>query len=420
MRSLYTLILHLYALFVKIVSLFNRKARLMCTGQGYTNDILRKKTDRYAKYIWFHAASLGEFEQGRPVIEAIRNRHPRYKILLTFFSPSGYEVCKSYKGADIICYLPFDTPSNVRAFLNLANPAIAFFIKYEFWLNYLTELKKRGIHTYLISAVFRPEQLFFKWYGKWYRKALKCYDCLFVQDEASKKLLHKYRVTNVEISGDTRFDRVLEIQKQARLLPQIETFSKDNKLILVAGSTWPEDEKMIISYFNKTPEIKLILAPHEIHSEHLKFIESISNRSAICLSEFNQQALQTHDCLIIDRFGLLSSIYRYAHIAYIGGGFGKGIHNTLEAAVYGMPVVFGPEYHKFKEAKKLITFGGGFSIDNEKAFFNLMNDFIENSPLRIAAGQAADRFVHENSGATDRILSSISNAVSSHISMSVG
>jgi len=405
MRYIYTMALHLYALSVEIASFFNRKARMTRVGQWYTNGILRKNIDRNAKYIWFHAASLGEFEQGRPMIETIRKRFPEYKILLTFFSPSGYEVRKNYAGANVICYLPFDTLYKVRKFLNLANPHIAVFIKYEFWLNYLTELKKRGIKTYLISAVFRPNQLFFRWYGKWYLNALRCYERLFVQDEGSKKLLAKYGITNVEVSGDTRFDRVLEIQKNARLLPGIETFANEGRPILVAGSSWPEDEGILIPYFNLHPEMKLIIAPHEIHREHLLYIQSLLSRPSVRLSEANEETMRTCDCLIIDSFGLLSSIYRYGKIAYIGGGFGKGIHNTLEAAVYNIPVIFGPKFQKFKEAKGLITCGGGFSVDNDKAFADCMNDIISKPELRETAGIAAGDFVRNNAGATEYILS---------------
>ena len=405
MRYLYTFALHMYALSMEIASFFNKKARMTRIGQWFTNGILRKEIDHNVKYIWFHAASLGEFEQGRPMIEILRKRYPEYKILLTFFSPSGYEVRKNYEGADVICYLPFDTPFKVRKFLNLANPYIAVFIKYEFWLNYLTELKKRGIKTYIISAVFRPNQLFFKWYGKWYRKVLECYEYLFVQDEESKKLLAEYGVNNVIVSGDTRFDRVLEIQQHSRLLPEIEGFVKDGKPILIVGSSWPEDEKIIIPYFNSHSEIKLIIAPHEIHREHLLYIQSLLNRPSVRLSEYNKNASQNNDCLIIDSFGLLSSIYRYGQVAYIGGGFGSGIHNTLEAAVYNIPVIFGPKHQKFKEAKGLIACGGGFSIDSDTAFAHRMNNFISDSESRLNAGKAAGDFVHNNAGATERILS---------------
>ena len=405
MRYIYTLALHLYALSVEISSFFKRKARMTRIGQWYTNGILRKKIDRSAKYIWFHAASLGEFEQGRPMIETIRKRSPEYKILLTFFSPSGYEVRKNYEGADVICYLPFDTPFKVRKFINLANPAMAVFIKYEFWLNYLIELKKRNIKIYIISAVFRPNQLFFKWYGKWYRKALLCYELLFVQDEASKKLLAENGIENVKVCGDTRFDRVLEIKQNARLLPEVETFTKGDKIILVAGSSWPADEEMIFPYFNTHPEIKLIIAPHEIHREHLLYIQSLLNRPSVRLSEANEETLLTNDCLIIDSFGMLSSIYRYGDIAYIGGGFGKGIHNTLEAAVYGVPVIFGPKYQKFKEAGRLIACGGGFAVDNKTAFSTCMDHLINNTEALQKAGMAAGDFVHHHAGATEKILS---------------
>jgi 3-deoxy-D-manno-octulosonic-acid transferase len=375
-------------------------------GQWYTNGTLRKKIDRNAKYIWFHAASLGEFEQGRPMIETLRQRYPEYKILLTFFSPSGYEVRKNYDGADVICYLPFDTPYKVRKFLNLANPAVAVFIKYEFWLNYLTELKKRSIKTYLISAIFRPNQLFFRWYGRWYRKALTCFDMLFVQDEDSKKLLAGYGIRHVEVCGDTRFDRVLEIRQNARLLPEVETFVEGSRPILIVGSSWPEDEEIIIPYFNAHPEMKLIIAPHEIHREHLLYIQSLLNRPSIRLSESGEESLRTNDCLIIDSFGLLSSIYRYGDVAYIGGGFGGGIHNTLEAAVYGVPVIFGPKYHKFREAKGLIACGAGFPVDQANAFTDCMNRFISDPESRRKAGMAAGDFVHRNAGATEKILSS--------------
>jgi 3-deoxy-D-manno-octulosonic-acid transferase len=378
-------------------------------GQWYTNGTLRKKIDRNAKYIWFHAASLGEFEQGRPMIETIRKQYPEYKILLTFFSPSGYEVRKNYDGADVICYLPFDTPYKVRKFLNLANPAMAVFIKYEFWLNYLTELKKHGVKTYLISAVFRPNQLFFKWYGRWYRKALKCFEILFVQDEDSKKLLAEYGINNVKVCGDTRFDRVLEIRHNARHLPEVEVFVKGDNPILIMGSSWPEDEEIIIPYFNRHSDMKLIIAPHEIHREHLLYIQSLLNRPFIRMSESCEESLRTNDCLIIDSFGLLSSIYRYGDVAYIGGGFGGGIHNTLEAAVYGVPVIFGPKYQKFKEAKSLIACGGGFSVDNATVFTDCMDYLISNPVSRRKAGMAASDFVHQNAGATKKILSFFGN-----------
>jgi len=405
MRVLYTIAIHLYALLIEIASFFNKKARKTRLGQWHTNGILRKKIDRTAKYIWFHAASLGEFEQGRPIIEEIRRLYPHYKILLTFFSPSGYEVRKDYDGADVVCYLPFDTLFKVHKFLHLANPSIAVFIKYEFWYNYLTELKRKKIPTYLISGIFRRDQLFFRSYGKWYSRALRCFDRLFVQDETSAQLLAELGIINVRICGDTRFDRVLEVQHQARLLPELENFVGDEeRLILVAGSTWTQDEDVILSYVNEHPEIKLIIAPHVISREHLIAIESNLTRSFIRLSEANVQTVAGKDCLIIDSIGLLSSIYRYGHLAYIGGGFGKGIHNTLEAAVYGIPVLFGPNYRKFREANDLIAAGGAFSLANEDGFKTHMDRFIADPELRRQTGSIVAGYVQQNSGATENIL----------------
>ncbi|MDR3262455.1 MAG: 3-deoxy-D-manno-octulosonic acid transferase [Tannerella sp.] len=404
----YTFALHLYAFSIELASFFMRKARMTRLGQWRTNGILREQIDRNAKYIWFHAASLGEFEQGRPVMETLRKRYPHYKILLTFFSPSGYEVRKNYDGADVICYLPFDTPYKVRKFLTLANPVMAVFIKYEFWLNYLLELKRRNIPTYLISAIFRREQFFFKRYGKWYRQVLFCYDRLFVQDKASARLLAEYGITRVSICGDTRFDRVLAVQRQARLLPVVGEFvGNGNQSMLVAGSTWPQDEEILLAYFNAHPEVKLIIAPHEIHREHLIDIESKLKRPSIRLSETNDQSVTDKDCLIIDSFGQLSSIYRCGRIAYIGGGFGKGIHNTLEAAVYGIPVIFGPNYRKFREAKELIAAGGGFSVTDEAGFAFRMNDLVTHPESCLQAGRIAGDYVQKNSGVTDKILKEI-------------
>lgn len=409
---MYSLLIHFYAFIVALISPFHRKARRMRLGQWKTNACLRDKIDPEAQYIWFHAASLGEFEQGRPMMEKIRKEHPEYKILLTFFSPSGYEVRKNYNGADVICYLPFDTPYRVRKFLQLARPRMAIFIKYEFWGNYLHELKKRGIPVYIISAIFRPDQLFFQWYGKPYRQMLHCFDHLFVQDDRSKELLAEYGIRNVTVTGDTRFDRVLDVRGMARELPLVEKFIRSNRsektVTLVAGSSWPEDEAIFIPYFHQHPEMKLIIAPHEIHREHLVHIESMLKRPSIRLSEAHEEDLATKDCLIIDSFGLLSSIYRYGEIAYIGGGFGAGIHNTLEAAVYGIPVLFGPKYHKFKEAKDLIAVGGGVSVADAGAFARQMDEWLTKGAALDAAGKAAGDFVNQHAGATEMILKEIS------------
>ena len=380
-------------------------------GQWKTNSILREKIDRNAKYIWFHASSLGEFEQGRPMIEKIKAEHPEYKVLLTFFSPSGYEVRKNYKGADVICYLPFDTPFRVKKFLNLANPAIAIFIKYEFWGNYLRELRKRGIPVYIISAIFRPDQLFFQWFGKPYRKMLSYFNHLFVQDERSMKLLNEFGITNVTVTGDTRFDRVLDVRKQARELPFIERFleSKEGKrpIVMVAGSSWPQDEAIFIPYFHEHPEMKLIIAPHVIDENHLVEIIRKLKRPYVRYTRADEKNVRKADCLIIDCFGLLSSIYRYGEIAYIGGGFGVGIHNTLEAAVYGIPVVFGPKYQKFQEAIQLLEAKGAFSIKDYEELKTLLDRMLADEAFLHEVGMNAGNYVTGNAGATDKILSMI-------------
>ena len=407
---MYSLAIHFYAFIIALISPFHKKARIMRLGQWKTNSILREKIDRNAKYIWFHASSLGEFEQGRPMMEKIKAEHPEYKILLTFFSPSGYEVRKNYNGVDVICYLPFDTPYRVKKFLNLANPSIAVFIKYEFWGNYLQELKHRNIPVYIISSIFRRDQLFFQWFGYPYRKMLYCFTHLFVQDDRSAALLKEFGITNVTVTGDTRFDRVLDVRNQARELSPVKHFvcegGKEKRLTLVAGSSWPQDEEILIPYFNEHPEMKLIIAPHEIHREHLMYIESLLKRPSVRLSDvFHDQSLaEGKDCLIVDSFGLLSSIYRYGTIAYIGGGFGAGIHNTLEAAVYGIPVLFGPKYHKFKEAKDLIKVGGGFSVSDKQSFCEKMDELLTYHEVLEAAGESAGQFVNGNAGATDKIL----------------
>ena len=383
----------------------------MRLGQWKTNGILREKIDRNAKYIWFHASSLGEFEQGRPLIEKIKAEHPEYKILLTFFSPSGYEVRKNYGGADVVCYLPFDTPYRVKKFLDLSKPVMAIFIKYEFWDNYLSELKRRNIPVYIVSAIFRKEQLFFKWYGGMYRKVLSYFTHIFVQDDASRELLSKYGVTNVSVFGDTRFDRVQDVYKNTKQVPMVDLFvnnnRSDNQLTMVAGSSWQQDEEVYLNYFNEHPELKLIIAPHEIHKDHLKHIESMLKRPSIRLSEATEKDIKGKSCLIVDSFGLLSSIYRYGDLAYIGGGFGTGIHNVLEAAVYGIPVIFGPKYQKFKEARDLLQVGGAFSITDEKAFESKMEELSTYRDLLEAAGAAAGDFVKSNIGATNRIIASI-------------
>jgi 3-deoxy-D-manno-octulosonic-acid transferase len=386
------------------------KAKKMLAGQKETFSILTKNIDPQARYIWFHAASLGEFEQGRPLIEKIREEKPEYKILLTFFSPSGYEVKKNYPGADVVCYLPFDFRRNVRKFLDLAKPEIAIFIKYEFWMNYLSALKNRNIPTYIISAIFRPTQIFFRWYTPRYRKVLNNFTWFFVQDENSLKLLERLNHHNITVSGDTRFDRVHHISEQGQRLPLIEKFANktdDKQLILIAGSTWDKDEEILIPFFNQHTDIKLIIAPHEIKEDRITALKNRLTRPYVCYSQATEQEIGKADCLIIDSVGLLSSIYRYGTIAYVGGGFGMGIHNVLEAAVYGMPVLFGPKYGKFKEAKELIALESTFSVSNEIDFSIRMNNLLIYPELIITAGEKAKNYVIDNLGATQKIFEKI-------------
>lgn len=400
---LYNLAIGIYDLAVHLVAPFSHKPRKMMKGHWVVYDLLRQQMESDAKYIWFHAASLGEFEQGRPLIEQIRAKYPDYKILLTFFSPSGYEVRKNYHGADIICYLPFDKPRNVKKFLDILNPCMALFIKYEFWKNYLDELHKRRIPVYSVSSIFRRDQIFFKWYGGTYRNVLKDFDHLFVQNEASKRFLSKIGITRVTVVGDTRFDRVLQIRDDAKELPLVEKF-KDNAFTLVAGSSWGPDEDLFIEYFNNHPEIKLIIAPHVIDENHLVEIINKLKRPYVRYTKANDKNVAKADCLIIDCFGLLSSIYRYGEVAYIGGGFGVGIHNTLEAAVYGIPVVFGPKYQKFMEATQLLQAQGAFSINDYQGLQSLLDRFLSDERFLRETGDNAGHYVVGNSGATDKIM----------------
>jgi len=403
---IYNLVIYIYLFGVKLAALFSSKPAKMVKGHREVFDILRDKIDRNARYIWFHAASLGEFEQGRPLIERIRKEHPEYRILQTFFSPSGYEVRKNYQGADIVCYLPFDTPRNVRRFIEMVNPCMVFFIKYEFWQNYLNTLYKKGIPVYSVSSIFRPNQIFFRWYGKDYRKVLKTFSHLFVQNEVSEKLLASIGVTDVTIVGDTRFDRVLDICTVAKDLPLVKAF-KGNSKTFVAGSSWGPDEDIFIRYFNEHPEMKLVIAPHVVSDSHLKEIMEKVKRPCVRYTEATAENVSKADCLIIDCYGLLSSIYRYGEISYIGGGFGVGIHNVLEAAVYGIPVIFGPNNKKFREAQHLLKKKGGFEINDYEEFKRLMDRFLTDNSYLQQAGNAAGDYVKNNSGALEKIMKAI-------------
>lgn len=408
MRPLYTAAIRLYAAAVYAAAPFHGKARKMIDGRGSIDDVLRERIVPGARYVWLHAASLGEFEQGRPLLEAIRQRHPDYKILLTFFSPSGYDVRRNYPGADVVCYLPFDFPRRIRRFLDRVRPTLALFVKYEFWLNTLDELRRRRVPTYLVSGIFRPSQLFFRPIGRPYRDALRCFDHLFVQDETSRQLLAGIGLTNVTVTGDTRFDRVIDIRHAARPLPVVAAFAeRDARPVLIAGSSWPEDEALLIPYFNAHPDLKLILAPHEIHEAHLAAIETRLTRPALRLSRADADTAAGVDCFIVDSFGLLSSIYRYARIAYIGGGFGHGIHNAPEAAVYGVPVLFGPNHRKFREALDLIACGGAYSITDASTLTARLDTLLADPDACTAAGESAGAYIQQHSGATEQILRAI-------------
>lgn len=402
---MYSLAIYLYMLCANIASLFNQKAKLMMRGHKNTWRILRREIGEH-RYVWFHAASLGEFEQGRPLMERLRRDHPEKKILLTFFSPSGYEVRKNYQGADVVCYLPFDTPLNARKFVRLAKPEMAFFIKYEFWRNYIEVLHHRQIPVYSVSSIFRPNQIFFRWYGRGYARVLRRFTHLFVQNDHSEKLLRELGVTNVSVVGDTRFDRVLDIMNEARPLPLVERFAGCWR-VLVAGSSWAPDEDVLISYFNAHPTLKLVLAPHVISKEHLIEIEAKLQRPSLRYSQATPKSVAEADCLIIDSYGLLSSIYRYATVAYVGGGFGAGIHNVPEAAVYGKPVIIGPNNKKFREAQALISNGGCREVRTAEEFNAVMDEFLSDKEALARAGEAAGNYIRSYTGAANLIYGSI-------------
>ncbi len=414
---MYNLIIYLYQLGVAIASLFNKKVRKMWQGEREAFSILREKVDPNARYVWVHAASLGEFEQGRPIMEQLRKEHPEYKILLTFFSPSGYEVRKNYAGADIVCYLPLDTITNARRFLNIIHPEMAFFIKYEFWYNYLHILRHRGIPVYSVSSIFREGQIFFRWYGREYAHVLKCFTHFFVQNETSKRLLADIGLTNVSITGDTRFDRVLQIKEQSKQQPIVEQFVSSVKKetadmpanVFVAGSSWPPDEEIFIRYFNEHKNWKLIIAPHVIDEDHLRQIEKqLEGKKVVRYTDAEKGAdVASADVLIINCFGLLSSIYHYGSVTYVGGGFGVSIHNVLEAAVWYKPVIIGPNNKKFQEAQELLSVGGCLEINNYTDFAQFMQRFEKEPAFLLESSKKAGDYVKSKSGATKEILSSV-------------
>ena len=394
---------------VAIASLFNKKVKKMWAGERQAVKVLKEKVDPEARYIWFHAASLGEFEQGRPLIEHLRETHPEYKILLTFFSPSGYEVRKNYEGADIICYLPLDTIRNARRFLRAVKPVMAFFIKYEFWYNYLHILQHRGVPTYSVSSIFRPDQIFFQWYGRQYGRVLKCFTHFFVQNMESKALLSKLGITDVDVVGDTRFDRVLQIKEASKQLPIVEQFTAHAQKVFVAGSSWLPDEEIFIKYFDIHKDWKVIIAPHVISDEHLSQIfELLKGRRVVRYTEATEENVKDAEVLIIDCFGLLSSIYHYGTVSYVGGGFGVGIHNVLEAAVWDIPVVFGPNNKHFQEAQGLMLVQGGFEISDYQSFRDLIMRFETDAFFLQNAGENAGAFVKSRAGATAKVMENVS------------
>ena len=417
---MYNIVIYLYLTGVAIVSLFNQKVRKMWRGEREAFSVLKQKVDPNAKYVWVHAASLGEFEQGRPIMERIRRDHPEYKILLTFFSPSGYEVRKNYEGADIVCYLPLDTITNARRFLRLIRPCMAFFIKYEFWYNYLHILRHRGVPTYSVSSIFRPGQIFFRWYGRQYGRVLKCFTKFFVQNEVSRELLATIGIHRVEITGDTRFDRVLQIKDAAKQLPLVESFvspvaseAAAQRKCFIVGSSWEPDEDIYIPYFSDK-DWKLIIATHVVSPERVGLLKKRlveQGKKVVLYSEADNPevkgSLSEADVMIIDCYGLLSSIYRYADVAYVGGGFGVGIHNLPEAAVWGVPVFFGPNNARFQEAQDLKQNGGGLEITNSHDFEQLMNDLVAHPDTIKERGRQAGSYVMNRSGATDKILRAV-------------
>ena len=410
MLFLYNLIIILASQVVKLVALFSPKVKLFVDGRKEVSSILAKKIKPNDKTIWFHAASLGEYEQGLPVIEKIKINYPNHKIVITFFSPSGYEVRKNNTIADVTVYLPLDTKSNAQKFIKTINPELVFFIKYEYWPNYLNELKKLQVKTYLISGIFREKQAFFKWYGGFYRNALKTFDYFFVQNESSKKLLQSIGFNNVKISGDTRFDRVVSILERDNSLDFIEQF-KDSKTTIVIGSSWPKDEELLLNYINNSAEnIKFIIAPHNIKSEQIANLKSQLTKSTLLFSEKENQDLTEIQVFIIDTIGILTKIYSYADIAYVGGGFGNpGVHNILEPATFGIPIVIGPNYSHFAEAIALVHQEGCVSISNQKELNEAFDNLLFNEDVRHEKGHICSTFVQMNKGATTIILNHITS-----------
>lgn len=408
MLFLYNFIITIADFFLKIIALFSPKMKLFVSGRKNVFNTLSQKINADDKTIWFHAASLGEYEQGLPVIEKIKEKYPSHKIVLTFFSPSGYEVRKNNIVADVTIYLPMDTKKNAKKFIKLVHPEMAFFIKYEYWPNYLNELKKLNTPTYLISGIFRENQLFFKWYGQFYRNALNTFTHFFVQNEASKKLLLPLGKTNVSVSGDTRFDRVAAILEKDNTLDFISQF-KNNTLTVVIGSSWPKDEDLLVDYINSnTHDAKFIIAPHNIKNEQIQELKNSINKKTVLFSDKESKNLADFDVFIIDTIGILTKIYSYADIAYVGGGFGNpGVHNILEPATFGIPIIIGPNFSHFAEATDLVNLTACISITNSKELTHTFETLITDEIIRKKKGQICSEFVNKNKGATQLILENI-------------
>lgn len=412
MRTLYHVVIHIVQFLLKIVGWFHPKIKLFNSGRRATFEKLAvlKETDRV---IWFHAASLGEFEQGRPILEQLKKDHPKHKIVVTFFSPSGYEIRKNYPLADVVCYLPFDTGRNVRKFVSQVHPDMAIIIKYEFWPNLLHELQRQQIKTILVSGIFRKEQPFFRWYGRWMQSSLQAFDHFFVQNETSKELLNSIGYTNVTISGDTRFDRVYEILQQDHYLEYIEAFT-NNAYTVVAGSTWEEDEALLVPYINKyaSPTQKFIIAPHKIDETHIAKLTTGITQKTVLFSERSDKDLSAYNVFIADTIGVLTKIYAYADIAYVGGGLATGLHNILEPATYGIPVIFGGhKYHKFQEAKDVIALQGGKTITTAKELNELLSALEKDKDLRTQMGTINKNYIQKHIGATSLIIEYINKQI---------
>jgi len=405
MLFLYNLVIHIAGFFLRIVALFSPKIKLFVEGRKKVFSILEEKINPDDKTIWFHSASLGEYEQGLPVIEKIKEKYPSHKIIVTFFSPSGYEVRKNNTVADLTIYLPLDTKSNAKKFMKLVHPELAFFIKYEFWLNYLKELETKKTPTYLISGIFRDNQMFFKWYGGFYRKALKAFTYFFVQNEKSKQKVESLNFNNVIVSGDTRFDRVNAILERDNSLDFIENF-KNNQPVVVIGSSWPKDEVILTEYINQAPKnVKFIIAPHNIKADQITNLKSQITKSTILFSEKENKDLSNYNVLLVDTVGLLTKIYSYGTIAYVGGGFGNpGIHNILEPATFGIPIVIGPNYSNFAEAVSLVELQGCSVISNHNELKNALDKLLSDQEFYIEKSEICRLFIQNNKGATETIM----------------